>query len=78
MNKNDIRDLERDVQADLDEVPYDMRNSNKFAFDTTRANVAPRGTWRQSVIEKQRKSLKTIHKDIGLDHHTKHVKKVNF
>jgi hypothetical protein len=55
-----------------------MRNSNKFAFDTTRANVAPRGTWRQSVIEKQRKSLKTIHKDIGLDHHTKHVKKVNF
>ena len=78
VKKNDWRDLEKDVQADLDELPYDMRNSHKFVFDQTRAHIAPRGTWRQSEIDVQRRSLKQVHQDLGLDHHTKHVKVVNY
>lgn len=65
-------DEERRLDAVVDAehaLLYDMRHSNRFYLDRTKANVMPP---RESVPH--RSSLRVRHRDLGLDGHTRQVK----
>lgn len=76
MFKDSMEYIDSDEERRLEDIVdeefaklYDMRNSNKFYLDRTRANVLPP---RESVAH--RSSLRVRHRDLGLDGHTRQVK----
>ena len=74
--KDSLEYIDSDEERRLEDVVdqefaklYNMRDSNRFYLDTTKAHIKPP---RESVA--YRKSLRVRHKDLGLDGHTRQVK----
>lgn len=68
IDSDEERRLDAVVDAEHAQL-YDMRHSNRFYLDRTKANVMPP---RESVPH--RASLRVRHRDLGLDAHTRQVK----
>ena len=73
MTDQELRELERMVQADLD-AKYDMRNSHKFSLERTIGNIISHRD--PEILAKMRRSIKYRHHDLFLDDHARHLKDV--